>query len=209
MVSLPAKELHYTILLNTSFLRRTIPAPALWKNLHCPWAPPGARPAIVELRQPSPGVLVGLKAGRVGQSQPSPKAIRVLRVKKPPTTPLVNRDSATRRARRLAVEFDVGDLCFALRSVRSREAVPAFIKSLAPSVLWLVCKVQELIQYANLQKKSVSAFAKRGEGTLPAVRNSSSFRKIRRASLPENKGSSSLTSLSGRCSPHSSLNMPM
>jgi hypothetical protein len=32
------------------------------------------------------------------------------RVKQHPKTPLVNRDSATRRARRLAVEFDVGDL---------------------------------------------------------------------------------------------------
>ena len=63
------------------------------------------------------------------QSHPLPKAIRVLRVKKSPTTSLVNRDSATRRARRLDVEFDVGNLCFALRSVRSREAAPAFISS--------------------------------------------------------------------------------
>ena len=39
--------------------------------------------------------------------------------------PLVNRDSATRRARRLDVQSDVGELCFALRSVRNREAVPA------------------------------------------------------------------------------------
>src|ERR1035441_8366139 len=30
---------------------------------------------------------------------------------------------------------------FALRSVRNREAVPAAIKSLAPSVLWLACEV--------------------------------------------------------------------
>jgi hypothetical protein len=60
-----------------------------------------------------------------------------------PRTPLgVNRDSATRRARRLAVQSDVGELCFVLRNVRSREAVPAFIKSLAPSVLWLACEVQ-------------------------------------------------------------------
>src|ERR1035437_3261885 len=63
-------------------------------------------------------------------------------MKQPPTTPLVNRDSATRRARRLDVEFDVGDLCFALRSVRSREAAPASIKSLARPVLWLACEVQ-------------------------------------------------------------------
>lgn len=31
---------------------------------------------------------------------------------KPPTAPLVNRDSGTRRASRLAVEFDVGERCF-------------------------------------------------------------------------------------------------
>jgi len=31
---------------------------------------------------------------------------------KAPTTSLVNRDSATRRARRLAVEFEVGELRF-------------------------------------------------------------------------------------------------
>ena len=43
----------------------------------------------------------------------------VLRVKEPPTTPLVDRDSATRRARRLAVQFDVVDLCFVLRSIRN------------------------------------------------------------------------------------------
>src|ERR1022692_1427246 len=55
-----------------------------------------------------------------------PKAIRGLRVKEPPATLLVNRDSATRRARRLDVESDVGKLGFALRSVRSQEIVPAF-----------------------------------------------------------------------------------
>jgi hypothetical protein len=65
-----------------------------------------------------------------------------LRVKEPPTTLLVNWDppslramageaSATRRARRLAVQLDVGELCFVLRSVRSREAGPALIKTLA------------------------------------------------------------------------------
>ena len=43
---------------------------------------------------------------------------------KAPTTPLVNRDSATRRARRLGVQYDVGELSFVSRSVRSREAVP-------------------------------------------------------------------------------------
>src|SRR5205809_415124 len=31
---------------------------------------------------------------------------------KPPTSPLVDRDSATRRARRLDVQSDVGELCF-------------------------------------------------------------------------------------------------
>jgi len=34
---------------------------------------------------------------------------------------------AMRRARRLAVEFDVGSCCFALRRVRSREAALAYI----------------------------------------------------------------------------------
>lgn len=37
------------------------------------------------------------------------------------TTLLVGRDSATRRARRLDVQSDVGELCFDLRSVRSRD----------------------------------------------------------------------------------------
>ena len=46
-------------------------------------------------------------------------------MKNPPTRPLVNRDSATGRARRLDVQFDVGELSFDLRSVRSREADPA------------------------------------------------------------------------------------
>jgi hypothetical protein len=36
-----------------------------------------------------------------------------------------NRDSATRRARRLVVQSDGGELGFALRSVRNRQAVPA------------------------------------------------------------------------------------
>src|SRR6266540_5956690 len=51
--------------------------------------------------------------------------MRARRVKEPPTAPLVDRDSATRRARRLGVQFDVGELCFVLRSVRNREAIPA------------------------------------------------------------------------------------
>ena len=52
----------------------------------------------------------------------------MLRVKKPSTTSLVNRDSGTRWASRLAVEFDVGELGVLQWScVRSREAVSAFI----------------------------------------------------------------------------------
>ena len=46
-------------------------------------------------------------------------------MKKSPKLSLVDRDSATRRARRLGVECDVGELCFDSRSVRNREAVPA------------------------------------------------------------------------------------
>jgi len=46
-------------------------------------------------------------------------------MKELPRPSLVNQDSATRRARRLDVQFDVGDLSFAFRSVRSREAVPS------------------------------------------------------------------------------------
>ena len=38
---------------------------------------------------------------------------------KTPTTFLVDWDSARRRARRLAVQSDVGELCFISRSVRS------------------------------------------------------------------------------------------
>jgi hypothetical protein len=39
--------------------------------------------------------------------------IRTLRAKEPPTTPLVNRATATKWARRLAVQFGVGELHFA------------------------------------------------------------------------------------------------
>ena len=45
---------------------------------------------------------------------------------KTPTASLVDRDTATRRARRVAVQFEVGELGFALRSVRNREVAPAF-----------------------------------------------------------------------------------
>jgi len=44
-------------------------------------------------------------------------------------------------ARRLAVQFDVRELPFALRMVRNGEAVSASIKSLALRVLWLACEV--------------------------------------------------------------------
>ena len=68
----------------------------------------------------------------------------VLRVKEPPTISLVDRDSATRRARRLAVQFDVGEL----PCVRSREAAQASI-SLAPHVLWLACTSSFLAQHVS------------------------------------------------------------
>ena len=44
-----------------------------------------------------------------------------LRMKKFPMPFLVNLDSATRRARRLDVQFDVGELGSVLRSVRNRD----------------------------------------------------------------------------------------
>ena len=53
----------------------------------------------------------------------------------------VNRDSATRRAGRLDVESDVGELCSDSRSVRSREAVPSAHFWQALPVLWLACAV--------------------------------------------------------------------
>jgi hypothetical protein len=43
----------------------------------------------------------------------------------PPLGAMAGRGSATRRARRLDVQFDVGELSFVSRSVRSREAEPA------------------------------------------------------------------------------------
>jgi hypothetical protein len=64
----------------------------------------------------------------------------MLRVKESLTTSLVNRDSAMRRAKRLAVQFDVGEL-HSLGNVRSREAVSAFIFLLATRMLWLACEV--------------------------------------------------------------------
>ena len=49
-----------------------------------------------------------------------------LESEKSPKRSLVDRDSATRRARRLDVEYDVGELGFPLRSIRNREAALAF-----------------------------------------------------------------------------------
>jgi hypothetical protein len=52
--------------------------------------------------------------------------IRTRRASPPSMTRLVNRDSATRQARRLGVQCDVNELSFGSRRVRNREAVPAF-----------------------------------------------------------------------------------
>ena len=61
---------------------------------------------------------------------------------KPPTASLVNRDSATRRARRLAVQLDVGELGVLQGScVRSREAILRVYFFLATRVLGLACGV--------------------------------------------------------------------
>src|SRR5262249_34310268 len=54
---------------------------------------------------------------------------------------LVDQDSPTRRARRLGVEFDVAELCFASEAFLGEKRFPGFIKSLAPWVLWLACEV--------------------------------------------------------------------
>ena len=53
-----------------------------------------------------------------------------------PTTPLVDRDSSTRWASCLDVQFDVADLCFLSCCVRRREAAPA-LKLVASLPLWL------------------------------------------------------------------------
>ena len=61
---------------------------------------------------------------------------------KSPTTLLVNRDSGTRWASRLAVELDVGELGVLQWScVRSREAFFSVYLFLATRVLWLACGV--------------------------------------------------------------------
>ncbi len=79
---------------------------------------------------------------QLGQSHSLPKANRASRVKEPTTKPLVDRDSARRRARRLEVELDVGELCCGGKTVRNREAVLALIKPLAQCALWLAWEVQ-------------------------------------------------------------------
>jgi hypothetical protein len=65
----------------------------------------------------------------------------MLRVKEPPAPSLVNRDSVTRWARRLAVQSDVGELGVLQWScVRSREAtlcIYFFVGNLGPMV-WRV-----------------------------------------------------------------------
>ena len=54
----------------------------------------------------------------------------------------VNRDSGTRRASRLAVKFDVGELGVLQWScVRSREAILRVYYKLATRMLWLACGV--------------------------------------------------------------------
>jgi hypothetical protein len=58
-----------------------------------------------------------------------------------PLRALARRNSATSGARRLGVEFEIGDLGFVSRNVRSREADAALINAIAPMVLWLSCKV--------------------------------------------------------------------
>ena len=81
---------------------------------------PSAKAACANIGQP--GMVAGDIAGTVATMT---ECERVPRVKEPPTAPRVNRDSVTRWARRLVVQSDVGELSFALRSVRNREAVPS------------------------------------------------------------------------------------
>jgi hypothetical protein len=64
---------------------------------------------------------------------------RIEVVKEPFITSLVNRDSAPKRARSLAVELDVGELN-SLGNVRSREAVSAF-NFFWQLGLWLACGI--------------------------------------------------------------------
>ena len=66
--------------------------------------------AKIRLKSPVPAeTLMPDIAGTVAAMTESDPGVES---EKPPTTPLVNRDSATRRARRLAVQYDVGKLCF-------------------------------------------------------------------------------------------------
>ena len=90
----------------------------------------------------------------------------LLRVKKLPTRRLVSRDSATRRARHLAVQFDVSELPFALRRARNGEAVSAFMKSSALRVLWLACEVLEPMARGRVW----SPYHDASSGTLALIR---------------------------------------
>jgi len=64
----------------------------------------------------------------------------------------VDRDSATRRARRLAVQFDAGELllpCVAFVA----EKLFRRLFFLAPCVLWLACRVQFIKSYSYFNKR--------------------------------------------------------
>src|SRR5207244_819948 len=69
------------------------------------------------------------------------EAIRALRVKEPPTTLLVDRDQRHEVGKAFGCSVRSRRALLRLRGVRSREAVPAFIESLASRLLWLACKV--------------------------------------------------------------------
>ena len=65
------------------------------------------------------------KAGTVASMTESEPG--VLSKKLPTTILYIDRDSATRWARRFGVQFDAGNLCFLKRRVHNRETGPAFI----------------------------------------------------------------------------------
>jgi hypothetical protein len=72
-----------------------------------------------------PPVSFTLRIDIAGQSHPLPKVIRVLRVKEPPTTPLVNRDSQRGGQGVWMFSEILASGHFDFGSVRSREAVIA------------------------------------------------------------------------------------
>jgi hypothetical protein len=94
-----------------------------------------------DLRPPFASAMLGRDiAGTVAaMTECDPGVLRCNRLAKP--RPCVDRDSAPRRERRLAVQCEVGELSFAWRRVRSREAIPALMKSAASALLWLACEV--------------------------------------------------------------------